>query len=298
MKIITNQPKNFEMVWATRISTNNLTDMHQWKFESQTRNVQTTIDNKTMKDIAPAGQWVICDFRESETLLEIKKIKPLQGLTGDECYQLINFHFEQSLPEHQEIVRDLWYFQAAIENQIIKTFFYNILKDRLFISAFYCAKGSHQHHHNTIGGLLEHSYEVAFNSAVLARRFGLGATTCCIAFIGGLLHDAGKIELYYNQPIDLAICEQHEMLSFMLLKSQLQYLREQSPRCFEAIVGCLKVNVNSVHPSYMAETIVRMVDRLSTEVYHAKQAFQNTPDYYWYTKNPVNNRIYKRLDAY
>lgn len=93
MKIITNQPKNFEMVWATRISTNNLTDMHQWKFESQTRNVQTTIDNKTMKDIAPAGQWVICDFRESETLLEIKKIKPLQGLTGDECYQLINFHF-------------------------------------------------------------------------------------------------------------------------------------------------------------------------------------------------------------
>ena len=298
MKIITNQPKNFEMVWATRISTNNLTDMHQWKFESQTRNVQTTIDNKTMKDIAPAGQWVICDFRESETLLEIKKIKPLQGLTGDECYQLINFHFEQSLPEHQEIVRDLWYFQAAIENQIIKTFFYNILKDRLFISAFYCAKGSHQHHHNTVGGLLEHSYEVAFNSAVLARRFGLGATTCCIAFIGGLLHDAGKIELYYNQPIDLAICEQHEMLSFMLLKSQLQYLREQSPRYFEAIVGCLKVNVNSVHPSYMAETIVRMVDRLSTEVYHAKQAFQNTPDYYWYTKNPVNNRIYKRLDAY
>ena len=283
MKIITNQPKNFEMVWATRISTNNLTDMHQWKFESQTRNVQTTIDNKTMKDIAPAGQWVICDFRESETLLEIKRIKPLQGLTGDECYQLINFHFEQSLPEHQEIVRDLWYFQAAIENQIIKTFFYNILKDRLFISAFYCAKGSHQHHHNTIGGLLEHSYEVAFNSAVLARRFGLGATTCCIAFIGGLLHDAGKIELYYNRPIDLAICEQHEMLSFMLLKSQLQYLREQSPRYFEAIAGCLKVNVNSVHPSYMAETIVRMVDRLSTEVYHAKQAFQNTPDYYWYT---------------
>ena len=43
MKIITNQPKNFEMVWATRISTNNLTDMHQWKFESQTRNVQTRI---------------------------------------------------------------------------------------------------------------------------------------------------------------------------------------------------------------------------------------------------------------
>lgn len=68
----------------------------------------------------------------------------------DECCQLINFHFEQSLPEHQEIVRDLWYFQAAIENQIIKTFLYNILKDRLFISAFYCAKGSHQHHHNTI----------------------------------------------------------------------------------------------------------------------------------------------------
>lgn len=83
----------------------------------------------------------------------------------------------------------------------------------------------------------------------------------------------------------------------MLLKSQLQYLREQSPRYFEAVVGCLKVSVNSIHPSYMAETIVRMVDRLSSEVYHSKQAFQNTPDYYWYTKSPMNNRIYKRLDA-
>mgnify|MGYP000299430114 FL=1 len=298
MKIMTNQSKNVEMVWATRLSPNSMTNMELWHFGSQTRNVQTTIDNKTMTNVDPAGQWVICDFSKTSMTTSTKMIKALQGLTGPECYQLINFHFEQSLPEHREIVRDLWYFQVSLENQILKTFFYNILKDRLFISAFYCAKGSHQHHHNTVGGLLEHSYEVAFNSAVLARRFGLGATTCCIAFIGGLLHDAGKIELYYNQPIDLAICEQHEMLSFMLLKSQLQYLREQSPRYFEAIVGCLKVNVNSVHPSYMAETIVRMVDRLSTEVYHAKQAFQNTPDYYWYTKNPVNNRIYKRLDAY
>ena len=297
MKIMTNQSKNVEMVWATRLSPNSMTNMELWHFGSQTRNVQTTIDNKTMTNVDPAGQWVICDFSKTSMTTSTKMIKALQGLTGPECYQLINFHFEQSLPEHREIVRDLWYFQAALENQILKTFFYNILKDRLFISAFYCAKGSHQHHHNTVGGLLEHSYEVAFNSAVLARRFGLGATTCCIAFIGGLLHDAGKIELYYNQPVDLAICEQHEMLSFMLLKSQLQYLREQSPRYFESVVGCLKVSVNSIHPSYMAETIVRMVDRLSTEVYHSKQAFKNTPDYYWYTKSPMNNRIYKRLDA-
>lgn len=297
MKIMTNQSKNVEMVWATRLSPNSMTNMELWHFGSQTRNVQTTIDNKTMTNVDPAGQWVICDFSKTSMTTSTKMIKALQGLTGPECYQLINFHFEQSLPERREIIRDLWYFQAALENQILKTFFYNILKDRLFISAFYCAKGSHQHHHNTVGGLLEHSYEVAFNSAVLARRFGLGATTCCIAFIGGLLHDAGKIELYYNQPVDLAICEQHEMLSFMLLKSQLQYLREQSPRYFEAVVGCLKVSVNSIHPSYMAETIVRMVDRLSSEVYHSKQAFQNTPDYYWYTKSPMNNRIYKRLDA-
>ena len=297
MKIMTNQSKNVEMVWATRLSPNSMTNMELWHFGSQTRNVQTTIDNKTMTNVDPAGQWVICDFSKTSMTTSTKMIKALQGLTGPECYQLINFHFEQSLPEHREIIRDLWYFQASLENQILKTFFYNILKDRLFISAFYCAKGSHQHHHNTVGGLLEHSYEVAFNSAVLARRFGLGATTCCIAFIGGLLHDAGKIELYYNQPVDLAICEQHEMLSFMLLKSQLQYLREQSPRYFEAVVGCLKVSVNSIHPSYMAETIVRMVDRLSSEVYHSKQAFQNTPDYYWYTKSPMNNRIYKRLDA-
>jgi hypothetical protein len=176
MKIMTNQSKNVEMVWATRLSPNSMTNMELWHFGSQTRNVQTTIDNKTMTNVDPAGQWVICDFSKTSMTTSTKMIKALQGLTGPECYQLINFHFEQSLPEHREIVRDLWYFQAALENQILKTFFYNILKDRLFISAFYCAKGSHQHHHNTVGGLLEHSYEVAFNSAVLARRFGLGAT--------------------------------------------------------------------------------------------------------------------------
>jgi len=75
MKIMTNQSKNVEMVWATRLSPNSMTNMELWHFGSQTRNVQTTIDNKTMTNVDPAGQWVICDFSKTSMTTSTKMIK-------------------------------------------------------------------------------------------------------------------------------------------------------------------------------------------------------------------------------
>ncbi|ACQ93514.1 metal dependent phosphohydrolase [Tolumonas auensis DSM 9187] len=292
MNFVTNHPECAELIWASRI------EGTQWLFHSLNRKLQLSMQQDDIKSINPDGQWVICFFNDAGVLPKIDKITVLKGLFSEEHHQLINFHFKQALPQHKEIVRDLWYFYSILPEGVIREFLYQILSDRIFITAFFSARGSHRHHHEYIGGLLEHSYEVAFNSALLAKQFRLGPMTTSIAFIAGLLHDAGKIELYYNHPCEDGICAQHEMLTFMLLKSQLQYLRNNSPRYFEAISGCLKTKVPSVPASYIVETLVRMADKVSTDVYLAKAAFRNVPDFYWYTKSKMDNQVYKRLDAY
>lgn len=115
-------------------------------------------------------------------------------------------------------------------------------------------------------------------------------------FLGGLLHDAGKLYLYYNQPAGEGVCEQHEALTFMCLQPQLNQLRQHAPRLFEALCGCLTQSDHHA-ASYLPETIVRMADRLSAEVCNWRRAFANTPSFYWYCKSIDNQRIYKRLGS-
>lgn len=290
------ESQNYEMVWASLLVDHPEAKTQLWQLEFQTRHVRITIDCQMMMHIAPAGQWVIGLFQGNESSLTIKQIMPLQGLTGDEHKQLIAFHFDHVPTEHRAIVRNLWCFYASIKNPILKEFFFQILKDKLFISVFFNVKGSQQHHCIPPGGLLAHCYEIAFNAEALARRFGLSDTTRSITYIGGLLHGISEIALYYYQPLDLADCGEADLLNCMLLKSQLQWLKTQSPRYFEAIVGCLKNNPHPAQPSYMAETIVAMVDRLATEVYHSKQIHQKSPKHDWYKSDPASHRRIQGFD--
>ena len=116
-----------------------------------------------------------------------------------------------------------------------------------------------------------------------------------MAFLGGLLHDVGKLYLYYNNSSGEGICSSHEALNFMKLEPYLEPLMAREPRVFEALTACLSASVGKQQIQYMPETIVKMADRLSAEVYHWRRVFVGLPDFYWFHKSDEDARIYKRL---
>jgi 3'-5' exoribonuclease len=146
------------------------------------------------------------------------------------------------------------------------------------------------------GGLLEHSVEVAMTARMLCRQYRLDGRTADVAFLGGLLHDVGKLYLYYNVEAGEGICSQHEALNFMKLEPHLQSLMSQDPRAFEALSACLSASIGKPLIQYMPETIVKMADRLSAEVFNWRRVFAGLPDFYWFRKSTSDTRIYKRLD--
>ncbi|GJB30850.1 hypothetical protein [Aeromonas caviae] len=102
--------------------------------------------------------------------------------------------------------------------------------------------------------------------------------------------------LYYNVEAGEGICSQHEALNFMKLEPHLQSLMSQDPRAFEALSACLSASIGKPLIQYMPETIVKMADRLSAEVFNWRRVFAGLPDFYWFRKSTSDTRIYKRLD--
>lgn len=204
-------------------------------------------------------------------------------------------HFMWVRPGMEHIQCMLWRVLNFIRVPELWFFYYSILTSDQIMEPLYRAKGSHDHHHNYPGGLLEHSYDVASSAATHAKQYCLGHTTIWISFVAGLLHDIGKIGMFYNQERG-GVCVQHEALSFMLLSEPLAELQQVSPNLFEALSSTLTAKAGRHQPQYLPETIVRMCDRLSVEINMCRKAFSTMPAYYWYAKSDIENRVHKRLD--
>lgn len=100
------------------------------------------------------------------------------------------------------------------------------------------------------------------------------------AFVCGLLHDIGKIMMFYNTDKNQqkVVNGQHEAFSFMVLAEHLERLKAQDKTLFEAVSATLSVNVNGKkHCEYVIETIVRAADRISAEIYQSRAAFKGKP---------------------
>jgi 3'-5' exoribonuclease len=83
---------------------------------------------------------------------------------------------------------------GSITNPYLARLMHEFFDERDFLEAFAEAPAARSVHHNYLGGLLQHSLEVA----ALCRKFlefhpGLNAS---LLFSGALLHDIGKIEEY------------------------------------------------------------------------------------------------------
>jgi 3'-5' exoribonuclease len=204
-------------------------------------------------------------------------------------------HFQQATSQQVRALSDIWSCLLFIRQPALRQFFLQVLSDPQLVAGLYQGRASQSFHHAYEGGLLDHCHEVAMTAAMLAWRHQLAIDEICVAFVGGLLHDIGKIAMYYNQPSGSGVAVQHEELSFMLLSAYLQPLQANAPRIFEALCGCLQANSWRRTADYLPVDLVRMADRLSTDVANWKSVFAHHPAHHWFAKNMADHRIYKRL---
>lgn len=205
--------------------------------------------------------------------------------------------FQQVSLDNEDRLRVMWTMLAIIKEPALKAFYWSVLSNDKIMSKFYQAKGSQNHHHSHVGGLFEHSVDVAVSAMMHVRQNKLGDRTAHIAFVSGVLHDIGKIEMYYNNPgAKKAAGCQHEALSFMVLSEQLEALKAADAVLFDAISSTLTAKMGSSRNEYLSETIVRMCDRISADAHRTRQVFKGKPAHYWYVRSSSDKRVFKRLD--
>mgnify|MGYP001228260600 CR=1 FL=1 len=285
MNNVSTVPAAQQLAWAKVMPNTEL-----WELKMPGKKLVIKDSGGLFRTVRPEGELVIISMRGDQI------IEQPHVVYGEQDEALLSRHFGWVLPGQEYILCMLWRMLGAIKIPELRSFYYAVLSDDGLMEQFYRAKASHHHHHNYPGGLLEHSYQVASSAASMARQYSLGHASVCICFLGGLLHDLGKVRLFYNDS-DLGVCGQHEAFTLMILAKPLEDLRRMKPNLFEALASVFTVKVGRHQPQYLPETIVRLCDKLSAEVSRCRQAFEGMPDYFWYAKSELDDRVYKRLDT-
>lgn len=288
MTLMTMGQRQLEFYWVSKLFDDGNTA--QWQLCSMGLQLSMTLEHWEMREVCPEGQWILTEVCDEYEPSRLGMIRPLpQCVTREQLERQLLW-----LPASQQLIlADVWSMLMVITDKALHDFLLSILTDDSIMVPFAQGRGSHRHHHDREGGLLSHSHEVAMTAAMLANQHGLGQLSVWVAFVGGLLHDVGKIHLFYNEAN--GVCSQHESLGFLVLAKSLDKLRLASPQVFEAITACLTVKVGHYADPYQIANIVRMCDRLSADVCNWKSAFAKAPDYYWYARSPRDDQVYKRL---
>jgi 3'-5' exoribonuclease len=99
--------------------------------------------------------------------------------------------------------------------QLLKSFFC----DKEFTEQFYNAPAAMVHHHNYIGGLLDHTVEVLKISKTACKIFpGLNPD---LLYCGVLLHDVGKIKTYTYGTGPIGFSEEGELLDHIYISCEM-----------------------------------------------------------------------------
>jgi len=291
MSMITKRKLMAELVWVRRVGWGG-GETERWHFSSPCRDLALWLDSQVMSGVRPEGQLLMLELDLQKGARAVSS--PII-ITGVEDKATLDRHFTWLPAGKAYILRDIWGMLGHLQDPAMRAFYHAVLTDDTIMRAFFHAKASHHHHHDYVSGLLVHSHEVATTAATLCLQHKLGPLSTCVSFVGGLLHDIGKIHLYYNQREGMGICGQHESYNFLVLAKPMETLRVSSPRLFEALSSCLSVKVGSRVDAYVPASMVRMCDRLSVEVCNWRRAFTDVPPHYWYAKSPHDEQLYKRL---
>lgn len=203
---------------------------------------------------------------------------PLRVLPPD------HFRPGEFLPHVDEDVARLWDKLDRARNSVtaapLRAVLDCVFGDDLFRLQFERAPGSTKGHHAKIGGLLQHTVEVA-NIAVTSAR-AVRKANVDLVIAGALLHDTGKVEAYEVGPGGFAqtpcgLLVGHVVLGVLLLERRLQALGE--PPCTEGQLLELRHMILSHHGKQEFGSPVVPMTLEAQIVHHADDASAKATDF-------------------
>lgn len=114
---------------------------------------------------------------------------------------------------------------SKIKNPHIKNLLETIFKDKNFAEDFKNASAAYRVHHNYVGGLLEHTVEVAHIAKALLDKFP--KINADVLMAGALLHDIGKMQ-EYEVGTTITISKEGKLLGHIFLGTE--YVKNKAPK--------------------------------------------------------------------
>ena len=217
-----------------------------------------------------------------------------------------HFRADEFLPRVDEDVARLWEKLDRARRTVRSTTLRRVLDcvfgDDVFREQFERAPGSTKGHHAKIGGLLQHTVEVA-NIAVTSAR-AIRKANVDLVTAGALLHDVGKVEAYEIGPGGFAatpcgLLVGHVVLGLLHVERRLTTLGE--PPCTEGQLLELRHMILSHHgklefgspvvPMTLEAQIVHQADDASAKATDFLDAFDDAE--LWSDGGPFSKRSWQ-----
>ena len=217
-----------------------------------------------------------------------------------------HFRADEFLPRVDEDVARLWEkldrARRSVRSAPLRAVLDCVFGDDVFREQFERAPGSTKGHHAKIGGLLQHTVEVA-NIAVTSAR-AIRKANVDLVTAGALLHDVGKVEAYEIGPGGFAatpcgLLVGHVVLGLLHVERRLTTLGE--PPCTEGQLLELRHMILSHHgklefgspvvPMTLEAQIVHQADDASAKATDFLDAFDDAE--LWSDGGPFSKRSWQ-----
>lgn len=127
----------------------------------------------------------------------------------------INDFIKTSEKNKNELIFELEKTMIEIENKYLKKLLNAFFDDKKFAEQFFNSPSAKLHHHNYMGGLLEHSIEVLQICKFTCNIFP--ELNKDLLYTGAILHDVGKIKTYTYDLVSIDFSEEGRLLDHLFI---------------------------------------------------------------------------------
>jgi 3'-5' exoribonuclease len=216
--------------------------------------------------------------RNGQERRQLSLTAPLRALPNEQ------FDLEDFLPRVDEDLDVLWSgldkARATVKSPTLRSVLDLFFADDEFRTRFERSPGSTSGHHAKIGGLLQHTLEVARIAAAAAKTVRKANEELVI--VGALMHDVGKVEAYETGPngfgfTPCGLLIGHVVLGLLMLERRVAAIGK--PLCSDAQLVELQHMILSHHGKYEYGSPVEPMTVEAEIVHRADEASAKATDF-------------------